>query len=89
VTTDVAAAIYILCCLTSLACAVLLLRAYRRNGARLLLWSGLFFVGMALNNGLLIVDRIVLPDVDLYLLRNAPALIGLVLLIYGLVWEAE
>ena len=84
-----AAAIYALCFLTSLACAILLLRAYRRSCVRLLLWSGLFFVGMALNNGLLIVDRIVLPDVDLYLLRNAPSLIGLMLLIYGLVWEAE
>jgi hypothetical protein len=84
-----AAVVYLLCFLTSLACAVLLLRAYGKSRARLLLWSGLCFVGLALNNGLLFVDRIVFPDTDLYWLRTAPALLGLLLLIYGLIWEGE
>ena len=48
-----ASVVYALCALTSLACAVLLLRAYRRSWARLLFWSGLCFVGLALNNVLL------------------------------------
>lgn len=84
-----AALVYILCALTSLACAVLLLRAYGQSRARLLFWSGLCFVGLALNNVLLFVDRQILPDTSLYVLRSAPALIGLMLLLYGLIFDAE
>jgi hypothetical protein len=84
-----AAAVYVLCFLTSLICAVLLLRGYRQTGVRLLLWSGLCFVGMAVNNGLLFVDRVLFPDVDLLFWRMIPSLAGLVLLLYGLIWEAE
>ena len=43
-----AAAVYVLCALTSIACAVLLLRGWRSRGVRLLLWSGLGFVGFAI-----------------------------------------
>lgn len=81
--------VYVLCALTSLACAVLLLRGYARNGVRLLLWVGLCFVGLALNNVLLVVDVRVVPEVDLSLWRSLPALAGLMLLIYGLVWETR
>ena len=84
-----AKAVFLLCALTSLACAVLLLRGYRRNASRLLLWSGLCFVGLALNNGLLVLDRVVLPDVDLSTWRQVPALAGVGLLLYGLVWDAD
>lgn len=84
-----AAAVYILCFLTSLACAILLLRSYRQSRVRLLLWSGLCFVGFALNNAILFIDAIVVPEVDLSLVRSLPALIGLGLLLYGLVWEGE
>ena len=81
--------VYVLCALTSLACAVLLLRGYRQSGARLLLWSGLFFVGLFLNNVLLIVDLRVVPRVDLAVIRLVPALIGVFLLLYGMIWESE
>jgi Family of unknown function (DUF5985) len=43
-----AAAVYVLCALTSLACAVQLLRGFQARGVRLLLWSGLAFIGFAL-----------------------------------------
>lgn len=82
-------AVYLLCAVTSLACAVLLLRGYVRSRVRLLLWSCLCFVGLALNNVLLVLDLIILPERDLSLLRNLPALVGLALLVYGLIWEAE
>ena len=82
-----AEAVYVLCCLTSLACAVMLWRGYTRSGARFLLWSSLCFVGLALNNAILFVDKIVKPDVDMALIRLLPALAGLLLLVYGLVWE--
>lgn len=84
-----AAIVYILCALTSLACAVLLLRSYAQSQVRLLLWSGLCFVGLALNNILLFVDKVIYPQTDLLLIRSVPALLGLMLLLYGLIWESE
>ncbi len=85
-----AAVVYILCALTSLACAVLLLRGWRRSGARLLLWSGLCFVGFALNNVVLFLDLIVLPtQINLALVRNALGLLSVGVLLYGLIWEVE
>ena len=74
--------------MTSIICAVMLWLGYTRSRARLLFWSGWCFVGLALNNILLIVDTAIIPSVDLELVRAIPALIGLSLLIYGLVWEA-
>lgn len=81
--------VYALCALTSLACAVLLLRGYARNRVRLLLWSGLCFAGLALNNIILLVDMRVVPDLDLSVWRTLPALAGIVILLYGLVWETR
>lgn len=81
--------VYALCALTSLACAVLLLRGYAGSRARLLLWSGLCFAGLALNNILLLIDKRVVPTMDLSLWRSVPALVGVALLLYGLVWETR
>ena len=81
--------VYGLCALTSLACAVLLLRGYASSRARLLLWSGLCFAGLAANNVLLLIDKSLTPTVDLSLWRSLPALAGVALLLYGLVWEAR
>lgn len=81
--------VYVLCALTSLACAVLLLRGYARSRVRLLLWSGLCFAGLFLNNVLLIVDVRLVPDTDLSIWRTLPALAGLGVLLYGLVWETR
>ena len=86
-----AEAVYVLCALTSIACAVLLLRGHARTGNRLLLWSGACFGWLALNNVLLFVDLVVLPGpaTDLSLYRAATAVLGVATLIYGLVWEAQ
>ena len=84
-----AEAVYILCAATSIACAVLLLRAYLRSRARFLLWSGLCFVFLGLNNILLYIDLAVFDDVDMRLVRHAMALTGLLLLVWGLIWDAE
>ena len=84
-----ASAVYLLCALTSLACAILLLRGYRQRRARLLLWSGLGFVGITLGNVMLVVDMVVLPQRDLALFRSVPVLVGLAVLIYGLVWDTQ
>jgi hypothetical protein len=82
--------VYTLCALTALACAVLLLRAHGRTGSPLLLWSGLCFLGLTLNNAFVVVDLVLLRDVtDLFLLRNATALLAMLLLLYGLIWRSE
>ena len=81
--------VYILCALTSLTCAILLLRSYGSNRVRLLLWSGLCFVGFALNNILLIIDTRIFPGTDLSIIRTIPAFLGLLLLLYGMVWDAR
>jgi hypothetical protein len=84
-----AAIVYLLCAATSILCAVLLVRGYRRSRSRLLLWSSLAFAGLAGNNALLVVDRLLVPTVDLATLRLVPAVVGMACLVYGLVWEGE
>ncbi len=85
----IAQAIYSLCALTSLACAVLLLRGWRRGGPRLLMWSGLCFVGLFANNVLLVIDEIVLPQTNLTLWRLGTALVAMLPLLYGLIYDDE
>jgi hypothetical protein len=91
-----AEAVYILCAATSLACAVLLFRGYARSGARFLLWSCLCFVALTANNVLLFVDKVVFPHDDIALAgvsatlaRTVIAVLGLAMLLYGLIWDAE
>ena len=79
--------IYALCALTALACAVLLLLGARRTGSRMLFWSGLCFGGLALSNGLIVVDKLVAPDLGT--LRLAVSLLSVSLLLYGLVFEEK
>lgn len=81
--------IYGLCAMTAFLCAWLLLIGYRRTRTRLLLWSGLCFVGLLLNNLLLVIDRVIGPAYDLSTWRLVPAVIGMMLLLYGLIWEGE
>ncbi len=84
-----AKAVYLLCALTSLVCAVLLFRAYRGSRSRLLLWSALCFVGLTVNNVLLVVDKEVVPDIDLQILRDVSGLAAVTLLLFGLIWESR
>lgn len=81
--------VYILCTLTSVICAGLLLRAYRENKTALLFWSSICFIGLAVNNALLLVDLYVVPDQDLFVIRTGLALAGVTALIYGLIFENQ
>jgi hypothetical protein len=81
--------VYILCTLTSLACAVMLMRAYAQSRQRFLLWAGLCFVAFVLNNALLYLDAMVGPSLDLSVPRGATALAGVGVLVFGLVWEEQ
>lgn len=83
------AIVYLLCFLTSSACAWLLGRSYRRTGARLLLWSGLCFFFLACNNLVLVLDLLVIPDVDLRLGRLMFALAAVGTLLFGFIWDLE
>ena len=84
-----AVAVYVLCALTSLAVALLLLRGWRNTRSRFLLWSGLCFAGLFLNNALLVIDERFVVATDLAVWRTVPAVIGLAILLYGLVWDSH
>ncbi|MGN6057754.1 MAG: DUF5985 family protein [Sphingomicrobium sp.] len=81
--------VYVLCFLTSAACAWLLGRSYARTGNRLLLWSSVCFVFLALNNLAVVFDLVVWPESDLRLERLILALAAVASLIWGFVWEVE
>ncbi len=84
-----AAIIYSLCAIAALLCTILLFRAYRRSRSRLLLWSTIGFAGLTINNLAVVIDEIMLPFVDLSVLRNVIALISMMILLWGLIWEAQ
>jgi hypothetical protein len=84
-----ASVVYALCAVASLLCAFLLLRGYRATHAKLLLWKTLGFFLIALNNVLLVVDKVLLPDVNMAIIRILPALLGMVVILVGLVWHAD
>lgn len=83
------AVVYILCFLTSSACAWLLGRSYLRTKARLLMWSSACFVLLAGNNLFLVLDLLVFPDTNLRAARLALALSAVTVLIYGFIWDLE
>jgi hypothetical protein len=84
-----AAIIYLLCAATAFICAWLLIRAYLRGRYRLLLWSGLCFAGLTLNNLVLVFDKVVFVTEDLSIWRTSIALAAMAVLLYGLIWDAE
>jgi hypothetical protein len=81
--------VYLLCAATCLLCATMLLRSFAKQRVRLLFWSGLCFVGLIIENVMLYVDVVVIPDVDLSLWRKLPGLVALAVLLYGLVWDSK
>lgn len=81
--------IYGMCMLTSFACMLLLLRGFFRTRVRLLLWSGICFAGLTINNTLLMLDEEFYPDYDLSTWRLVAALLALLPLLYGMVVEDE
>jgi hypothetical protein len=84
-----AEAVYILCAVASVTCAVMLLRGYLASKTRLLFWGSCCFVGLALNNILLFVDLVMTPGADLALPRSIIALVAIATLLYGLIWDTK
>jgi hydrogenase/urease accessory protein HupE len=85
----IAEAVYALCAVTSAACAVLLWRAQSRTKVRMLFWCALGFAGLSLNNAALFVDKVMLPETDLSVVRLIPGILGLAVLCYGLIWDTD
>lgn len=81
--------VFLLCAATALISGLMLLRSYKRTRVRLLLWCGLFFLALVLENLLVFVDLILVPDVDLELVRSSVALTGVTMFLYGLIWEVQ
>jgi hypothetical protein len=81
--------IYSLCALVAALCTFLLLRAWASSRYRLLLWTGACFAALTATNGLLFLDKVVLPEVDLTAARQLVTLAGMSVLLYGLVWDAQ
>lgn len=86
---DLKIVLYAVAVVSSGACAVLLFRGYVRQRLRLLMWSGICFICLTINNVALFVDLIVFPDIDLRLARLIPALTGMTLLLYGFIWDSD
>lgn len=82
------AVVYVLCFLTSAACAWFLGRSCRANGMPLLFWSSICFSFLAANNLALIVDLLVYPGIDLRIARLGLALAAVVSLIWGFIWQS-
>lgn len=83
-----AGVVYMLSAVTSLLCAILLLFHFKRTRVRLLLWNGICFASLSVNNFILYVDFEVVPQTDLSLIRLLPGFIGSVILLSGLIWDS-
>ena len=86
---SVPAAVYLLCLATSITCVILLVRAWRRTRARLLLWTAISFFLLSVNNLLLVADLIIFPDAYLTPHRQAATSLALIVLLYGFIWETD
>jgi hypothetical protein len=75
--------------LTSLACTVLLFRSYFATRVEILLWTALCFVGLSFNCFALFADVVLLPDMDLRVLRLSASLAGMLFLIFGFIRETH
>lgn len=82
-------AVYLLCFLTSAACAWLLMRSYFRVRGQMLFWSALCFVLLAINNLIVILDMLVVRDIDLGIHRLVASLAAISLLVFGFVWRGD
>ena len=82
-------ALDVLTLLTTILCAALLLRAYQNVRKRLLLWSGLCFIGLAISNALRIADLRIFLQLDLYTYRLGTTALAMGLLLWGLIWESN
>ncbi|HEX5162759.1 MAG TPA: DUF5985 family protein [Steroidobacteraceae bacterium] len=70
-------------------CAILLLRAYASVHKRLLLWAGVCFAVLSASNAIVVLDLFVVKNMDLYRWRLGAAAAGMLVLVYGLIFESD
>jgi len=78
---------YGLCGITALICFGLLLRSYLNNKVNLLFWSSLAFFFFAIQNVVLFVDLVIVPQIDLSPWRTISGFVGAIILLMALIWE--
>lgn len=81
--------VYGLCALTSIACALLMFRAWLRDRQSLLMWVGIGFIGLAVSHVLLFIDLVVITSIDMSTARAAIGLGAMTVLLFTLIWEAR
>lgn len=81
--------VYLLCFCSSALCAYLLVNAFMRSREKLLLWSAACFCFLTLNNLLVFIDIILLPETDLTWARSITSFAAVGVLLYGFIWEIE
>lgn len=69
-----------LCAIISAFCAIMLLRGFSRRKVTKLFWVAMCFVGLAIENSLLFIDLVLLPQIDLSVIRNSIAMAGIICL---------
>ena len=81
--------VYLLCALMSMGCAAMLIRGYLKSRTRLLLVACFCFIGLAINNGFLFIDCVLMPDIDLSgsFWRSLLGAVSGSILLAGLIWE--
>ena len=84
-----ATVVYFLCFLTSASCSFLLVRSYLNRRTKLLLWSAVCFVFLALNNFVLVLDLVFFPEVSFGLIRPLLSLVAVSTILYGFIWELD
>ena len=84
-----ASVIYTLCALTSITCFVLLWRSWSASGARLLFWSALCFVLLAVVNFLVVLDMLVYPEINFRPIRLWLSLVAVAVLLFGFIWDDD
>jgi hypothetical protein len=81
--------VYLFGVLVTLLCGVLLTRAYRNVGKRLLLWSAICFYFLSISNFIVFLDLVIFPSMNLYRWRLGSAALAMLILLYGLIWEGD
>ena len=80
--------VFLLCFATCVVCLALLALGYMRTRNRLLLWTAVCFVFLAINSGLVVLDVLFL-EIDLRIHRQIATLAALSILLWGFIWEAD
>lgn len=83
---SIAVLVYALCASAAFLCTVLLARGYLKTRTRLLFWSAICFGCLTVNNLLVIVDLVILPELNLAIWRTLAALVGVSVLLFALLW---